>query len=87
MSSMVKVKLVGGPCNGRIVEAEKGEDYIRVAHFWTYSYAGKKEGKFPLYCIVPRSRAVRRMIMRFISQFGYHPGLMPKQQPYRKVVR
>lgn len=83
---MTKVKLVGGPMNGRIVELKDDDDErYHVGPFWTYEWTNSKEDGLTLFTLASRSRPVQRGVKWFIEKFGQHPAMQAKTMPHRKV--
>jgi hypothetical protein len=78
---MVKVKLVGGPMNGRVVEVDEEAEKFRVL-WWTWEWTNSKDGDLRLFALASRSRPVRRSVKWFIETFSQHPAMTPKTQPY-----
>jgi hypothetical protein len=82
---MTKVKLVGGPMNGRIVELKDPDDErFHVGRFWTYEWTNTKEDGVQLFALASRSRPVRRAVKWFIEKFGQHPAIRAQKVPHRR---
>ena len=82
---MTKVKLVGGPMNGRVVELKDPDDErFKVGPFWTYEWTNSKEEGVQLFALASRSRPVKRAVKWFIEKFGSHPAMQARKMPYVK---
>lgn len=80
---MVAVRLHGGPLADTVVELPRSAERYRVGSFFTYEYAGKKEGQV-CFAKRPTSRAMRRFARFYAVQFGQHPDVVrERQQPVR----
>ena len=83
---MTKVKLVGGPMNGRVVELKDPDDErFHVGRFWTYEWTNSKDGDMRLFALASASRPVRRAVKWFIEKFGSHPAMQQQKLPHRRM--
>lgn len=82
----MKIKLVGGPLNGREVEVDDDAEQYK-AFAWRWEWTNSEEKGVRLFALASRSRVVQRGIKWFIEKFGHHPALQTKEMPFKDKRR
>lgn len=85
MRATRKVKLFGGPLDGRTVEVPQSAESYAVGSFWTYTFAGK-DGGATMFAKRSASRVARRFEFWYAGQYGRDPRVeraLGRRSPHR----